>query len=676
MKIDAPAARSLGAAGGHEDRSSDGAGRSPLSDDELLDLVDADDTVIGTVPRSRVHGAPALRHRAVHVLVYDRHGALLLQKRSPAKDVQPGKWDTSVGGHLAAGESYVSAAVREAREELGLTVAAADLEPVHEFVWRSPVETEHVRSFRLRSDGPFRPHPEEVEEVRFWAPDELRAAIGGALLTPMLEHELTLLGVVEAGAVLDPAYLDPFAGPALPADPPPRAAMATPTRSLHDAIDATMRRLGQPYLHPDGETLQLDLFGSEAMVRWQERKAAAVFLAGETWSALPQTYGRYGTESGRRLIAAVCRLEQAAGAVLTDGGMQACALACDVLFAPGSHAVVTRSVYNKTKSYLQRLAARQGGEVTLVDDGDLEAAAQALRPATSVLFTETYTNPHTRALDPPALAAVAARARAAGAAALRVVVDDTIATPWGLREPLLSVPGIDLVVASGTKALAGQDRDMWGYLASNQVDLLNEAMDLQAMRGGILDWRRAQAVLGGLDEARVRFERRCATATAVARFLAGHACVAEALHPSLPDHPDAAIVARHYRLPGSMVSFRLRDADEDATRHFCDVLAMTGVPRYALSFDGLATKLNHHRSVSEYFTAAGEVRRIGVDRVVRLGIGVEEERDLIACLNWALWRAPQVPATAVSAWQERRRRTLGVDQDDSLEPEKPSDDSR
>ena len=240
------------------------------------------------------------------------------------------------------------------------------------------------------------------------------------------------------------------------------------------------------------------------------------------------------------------------------------------------------------------------------------------------------------------------------------MVDNTIATPWGLRRPLLSVPGIDVVVASGTKALAGQDRDMWGYVASNHIDLINEAMDLQAMRGGILDWRRARAILAGLGAARARFERRCATATAVARFLAGHPRVAEVMHPSLPGHPDADTIARHYRLPGSMVSVRLRDAADDATRHFCDVLAMTGVPRYALSFDGLATKINHHRSVSEYFAAEAEVRRIGVDRLVRLGIGVEDGRDLTACLNWALWRAPEVPAAAVAAWREQRRRALGI----------------
>ena len=641
------------------------AGAAP----ELLDRVDAANRVIGTVWRAQVHGDPGLEHRAVHVLVWDKQGRLLLQKRSRTKDLEPGKWDCSVGGHLEVGESYAAAAVREAQEELGLALARSDLQPQHDYVWRSALETEHVRTFRIDHNGPFSPHPDEIQAARFWSPAELRAAAGTGVLTPVLEHELRLMGIT-----LD-AYLDPAAAP--PAAPPPRDRMADATRALHEAIDANVRRHRQPYLHPDGETLQLDLFGSEPLVRWQERKAAAVLLSSEAWSELPQTYARYGTETGRRLIAEVCRLEHAAGALVTDGGMQACALAFDVLFQPGSHAVVTRSVYNKSKSYLQRLAARQGGEVTLVDDGDLPALAAALRPQTTLLFTETYTNPLVRALDPPALAAVAARARAAGAAQLRVVVDNTIATPWGLRRPLLKVPGIDLVVASGTKALAGQDRDLWGYVASNHVDLLNEAMDLQAMRGGILDWRRARAILDGWGAARARFERRCATATAIARFLAGHERVQQVFHPSLPDHPDAATIAAHYRLPGSMVSLRLgapdaaaaataatADHGEAAARHFCDVLAMTQVPRYALSFDGLATKVNHHPSVSEYFTAAAELRRIGVGRVIRLGVGVEEPRDLIACLNWALWRAPEIAPEAVAAWRRRRRAALELPADD------------
>jgi cystathionine beta-lyase/cystathionine gamma-synthase len=70
-----------------------------------------------------------------------------------------------------------------------------------------------------------------------------------------------------------------------------------------------------------------------------------------------------------------------------------------------------------------------------------------------------------------------------------------------------------------------------------------------------------------------------------------------------------------------------------------DLLASCGVLRYALSFDGLVTKINHHRSVSEYFTAPEMVARLGIDRLVRLGIGIEDADDLIACLNWTLHHA-------------------------------------
>src|SRR5512137_1106823 len=88
---------------------------------ELFDIVDDDDRVIGTARRGECHGNPALIHRAVHVLVVNANGDMLLQKRSASKDIQPGKWDTSVGGHLEPGESYHAAAVREMQEELGLT---------------------------------------------------------------------------------------------------------------------------------------------------------------------------------------------------------------------------------------------------------------------------------------------------------------------------------------------------------------------------------------------------------------------------------------------------------------------------------------------------------------------------------------------------------------------------
>lgn len=449
-------------------------------------------------------------------------------------------------------------------------------------------------------------------------------------------------------------WLDPRG---CPAERPPVASMAEPTRQLHEALDAHARRSGLPYLHPDEPTVQLDLLGSAQTIAWQEGKAAFLFASEGCWSELPPLYARYGTTATARLIAAVKALEQASAVLTCDSGMQATALVFDVLMTPGSHAVLMRQVYNKTKSYLQWLADRVDGAVTIVDDGDEAALASAIRPETRFVFGETFTNPLVRAQDVPRLVA-AVRAGRASAPDLRLIIDSTIATPWAFRTPLLS-QGVDLVLASGTKALSGSDRDLWGYVATNDTPTANSVMDLLAMRGGILDWRRADAILEGFDAASPAHARRSETATRVAAFLAAHPNVSEVFHPSRPNHPDAAVIARDYLRHGSLLSFRVAGADEARTRHVADVIAMTTVIRYALSFDGLATKVNHHQTVSEYFTPPDQLERNGFDRLIRVGVGLEDADDLIAALNWALHHAEAVTPGDVTAWQRSRRAALG-----------------
>src|SRR5690606_23835635 len=115
-------------------------------------------------------------------------------------------------------------------------------------------------------------------------------------------------------------------------------------------------------------------------------------------------------------------------------------------------------------------------------------------------------------------------------------------------------------------------------------------------------------------------------------FLQSHPAVGEVFHPSLPTHPDHRSFTRHYEQPGSLVAFRLAEAGEEEARHFCDVLATTEVVRYALSFDGWVTKVNHHKTVSEFHTPDGVLRKQGIDRVVRLALGLEAPEDIIACL--------------------------------------------
>ena len=444
-------------------------------------------------------------------------------------------------------------------------------------------------------------------------------------------------------------WLDPRA---CPRERPPRASMGATTRTLHDALDAHARQAGGiGWLHPERRTIQRDLHGSPEVIAWQEAKAAFLIRGDGAWSELPHLYARYGTPGTARLIAALRELEGARCAVVTDSGMQAFALVADALLGPGGHAVVMRQVYNKTKTFLEWSARRVGATVTLVDDGDPAAIAAAVTPATQLVFAETFTNPLTRAQDVPALVAAAGRAR--------LVLDTTIATPWAFRRAPLAA-GVAVVIGSLTKALGGHDTALGGYIATDDAELGNQLMDLLAMRGGILDDDRADRIASQLPDAERAHARRCATATQVAAFLARHPRIERAFHPSLPDHPDAAVIARDYQRPGSLLSFRVAGADETRHRHIADVLVSCEIPRYALSFDGLATKVNHHRTVSEYFTPEDVIARAGIDRLIRVGIGVEDADDLIACLNWTLHHEATVTTADLDAWRAGRAAELAT----------------
>ena len=455
-------------------------------------------------------------------------------------------------------------------------------------------------------------------------------------------------------------YLDPKN---CPGQRPSWNIFAPSTRKLHEDVDAAAKRRGIPYLHPEDPTLQLDMLGSRHMADWQEKKAEWVFAGERCWSDLHQFYARYGVETARPLIQELRKLENASGCILTDCGMQSIALTLDVLAAPGGHAVLMRGVYNKTRRYLEWIGNRLKFEVTIVDDGDEDGAIEALRPETFVLLAETYTNPLMHAFNPESLGQRVKAARESTCRRLRFVVDNTIATPWGVRQPLLDYDGVDIIAASGTKALAGQDRDLWGYVASNSIDFLNEVMALQAMRGGALDWRRARAILQGLGTARTNFEIRCDHASRLASFLAAHPKVESVYHPSLESHSDRETIEKHYALPGSLLAFKVAGADEDRSRRFADVLATCRVLRYAGSFDGLVTKLNHHRTVSEYFTPEEELEKAAIDRVIRIGVGLEDTDDVIACINWALWHWEAVTPEEILEWQKGRERDLSIAED-------------
>ncbi|SDT89246.1 isopentenyl-diphosphate delta-isomerase, type 1 [Verrucomicrobium sp. GAS474] len=147
--------------------------------EDIFDLVDENDAVIGRERRSVIH-REGLRHRAVHLLLYNGKGEVFLQRRSPAKDMNPDCWDSSCSGHVDSGETYDVAAVRELVEELGVVMTLATLLPIEKIEANPGTANEFVQVYRGRHDGPFVLCPEEITDGRFFPPAEIDARIEAA----------------------------------------------------------------------------------------------------------------------------------------------------------------------------------------------------------------------------------------------------------------------------------------------------------------------------------------------------------------------------------------------------------------------------------------------------------------------------------------------------------------
>ena len=156
--------------------------------EEWFPVVNDEGKVTGKAPRSLCHdGKSFLLHPVVHLHIFNRSGKLYLQKRSVKKDTQPGKWDTSVGGHIGIGETVAEALIRETREELGLNGFVPHF--IKSYVWESTRERELVNSFSTVTEKIPVINRDEIDEGRFWSMQEIRNNLGKGIFTPNFEHE-------------------------------------------------------------------------------------------------------------------------------------------------------------------------------------------------------------------------------------------------------------------------------------------------------------------------------------------------------------------------------------------------------------------------------------------------------------------------------------------------------
>lgn len=158
---------------------------------EHFPVVEPNGLVIGRSTREYCHGGAKPLHPVIHVHIIDRYSRIYLQKRSMKKDIQPGKWDTAVGGHVSYGESIVEAVYREAYEELRLI----EFNPIHieTYQFESPVEKEMVSIFAAVGLYELTPDLDEVDEGRWWPVEAIDANIGKGVFTPNFESEFQMI---------------------------------------------------------------------------------------------------------------------------------------------------------------------------------------------------------------------------------------------------------------------------------------------------------------------------------------------------------------------------------------------------------------------------------------------------------------------------------------------------
>jgi cystathionine gamma-lyase len=340
--------------------------------------------------------------------------------------------------------------------------------------------------------------------------------------------------------------------------------------------------------------------------------------------AKSHVYARSSNPTRDALERCVAELEGGIRGLAYASGQAATAGVLDLLDA-GSHVIAPVDFYGGTRRLFNEVRRRIAGlDFTFVDMTDTAQVAAAIRPETRLVWVETPTNPLLRLVD---LAAVAALGRERG---LLTVVDNTFATPC-LQRPLEH--GFDLVMHSATKYLGGHSDVLGGIVVARDFELGKRLVSLRSASGGVMGPFDAYLVLRGIKTLALRMERHCANALAVARYLDTHPAIERVYYPGLPAHPQHALATRQMTAFGGVVSCVVRGDRETVGR----VLDRLAVFTLAESLGGVESLAGHPATMSHSSVPPADRLAMGIpDNMIRLSVGIEDERDLIADLARAL----------------------------------------
>ncbi|MCH7790470.1 MAG: PLP-dependent transferase [Acidobacteria bacterium] len=325
-------------------------------------------------------------------------------------------------------------------------------------------------------------------------------------------------------------------------------------------------------------------------------------------------YTRYGNPTVNQFEDAIAELEGAECARAFASGMGAISAVLLGLCSSGDHVVAQKQLYAGTQLLLQSAAPRFGIDVTFVDATVPGAFAEAVIPGkTVVVFAETPANPRLALADLSELGAIAGPI---------TVVDSTFATPLG-QTPLDY--GVDLVVHSATKAIAGHNDATLGVVAGSQelIDWLWQFAVLQGANAAPFD---AMNGLRGLRTLGVRYRRQTESAIEIAQQLVDVEGVSDVIHPGLDSHPQRALVKKQMNLTGGLLTFELAGGLPAGER----LVSSTEIAQLATSLGGPETLITHPASTTHVGLTPEEMIDAGItEGTIRLSVGLEDPVDIM-----------------------------------------------
>ncbi len=353
---------------------------------------------------------------------------------------------------------------------------------------------------------------------------------------------------------------------------------------------------------------------------------ASTFAQPEPGKPLKYDYSRSGNPTRAALEAALAALEGGARGFAFSSG---CAAATTLLHAlqPGDHVVSGDDVYGGTFRLFDKVMKPFGIESSFVDLTDLAKFEAAITKKTRFVWFETPTNPTLKLAD---IAAVAAIAKARG---VRVVVDNTFASPV-LQQPLAL--GADVVLHSTTKYINGHSDVVGGALVTSDAELCERIPFLQNAIGAVPSPMDCYLVMRGIKTLPVRMRAHVAGAAELATRLAAHRGVSRVHYPGLTSHPQHELAKRQMSGPGGMIALELA-CDLNGSRRFLQALRIFAL---AESLGGVESLAEHPALMTHASIPAENRKTLGIsDSLVRLSVGIEHVDDLWRDLETALHAA-------------------------------------